>query len=262
MLHIGQQFCGYQINNIKCVNDGDICQLFICKELIEKKSSFLKNAIYVDIGAHIGGWACMINHLTLNKEEIHCYEPSKIYFENLKQNCINFPNIKLFNYGVGEESQVSLIRTGGGGHIQKNGENAENKDTEIIEIKKLIFDKQIYIMKIDIDGYEETMLPTLYNNLHLIHNLICEFTNFFFSNSREECIKTSCEILTKMFAAYPFVYGLSRNQAPFCVLINSRNILEWSEDHYDNKISTDLLFTHHEIKTILTVNYAKNQWYA
>jgi hypothetical protein len=34
------------------------------------------------------------------------------------------------------------------------------------------------------------------------------------------------------------------------------------KDHYDNHLSTDLLFTHHEIKTIATVKYQKNQWYA
>jgi FkbM family methyltransferase len=262
MLRLGTNFCGYVVNNIKCQNDGDICQLFICKELIEKKSSFFKNAIYVDIGAHIGGWISMINHLRLNKEEIHCYEPSKNYFENLKQNCINFPNTKLFNYGIGEEGQVTLIKTSGGGYIQKHGENTENKDTEIIEIKKLIFNEQVYIMKIDVDGYEQKLLPTLYNYLYLIHSLICEFTIFEYSTIREECIKTSCNILTKMFAAYPFVYGLSRNRAPFCVLINNNDILEWSEEHYDNKVSTDLLFTHHKIKTITTVNYAKGLWYA
>ena len=262
MLCLGKQFSSYLINDIKCANDGDVCQLFICIELLEKKSSFLKNAIYVDIGAHIGGWALMINHLTLNKDEINCYEPSKIYFENLKQNCINFQNVKLFNYGVGEEGQVTLIKTGGGGHIQKLEENTENKDTEIVEIKRLIFDKQIYIMKIDIDGYEKTLLPILYNNLYLIHSLICEFTVFFFSTNREECIKTSCEILTKMFASYPFVYGLSRNRAPFCVLINNKDILEWSEEHYDSRISTDLLFTHHKIETITTVKYYKNIFYA
>jgi FkbM family methyltransferase len=262
MLRLGVNFCGYVINNnIKCDNDGDICQLFICKELIEKKSTFFKDTIFVDIGAHIGAWALMISILTNNKSEIYCYEPSKIYFNSLKTNC-NTSNIKLFNYGIGEEGQVSLIRTAGGGYIQKNGENTENKDTEIIEIKRLILDKQIYIMKIDVDGYEHKLLQTIYEHLHLIHSLICEFTIYEYSTNREECIKTSCEILTKMFVAYPFVYGLSRNRAPYCVFIKKSDILDWSEEHYDNKVSTDLLFTHHEIKTVTTVNYVKGQWYA
>jgi hypothetical protein len=261
MLKLGINFCGYIVNNIRCENDGDICQLFICKELIEKKSTFLKDTIFVDIGANIGGWSSMISFLTNNKSEIYCYEPSQIYFNLLKINC-NSPNLKLFNYGIGEEGRESLIRTGSSGYIQKIGENTEYKDIEIIEIKRLIFDKQIYIMKIDVDGYEHKLLPTIYDHLHLIHSLICEFTIYEYSTYREQCIKTSCEILTKMFASYPFVYGLSRNRAPFCVLINSNNILEWSEEHYDNKVSTDLLFTHHEIKTVTTVNYTKGWWYA
>ena len=40
------------------------------------------------------------------------------------------------------------------------------------------------------------------------------------------------------------------------------NISEWVDEHFERHLSTDILFTHHEISTIPVVPYSRNAWYA
>jgi len=39
MIGLYSNFQGFNVNNINCVNDGDIAIFFVCKELIEKKEA-------------------------------------------------------------------------------------------------------------------------------------------------------------------------------------------------------------------------------
>ena len=255
-------FAGYITNNISCVNDGDICQLFICKELIDKIQ--IPNSVFIDIGAYAGGWTSMISHLTNSQGVIYTYEPSQKHFKMLEENCKNMPNVHLHNFGIGtEEAEVKLIITGNGAHVQSNLDILSNcEDVETIKIKPFNIQQQIRIMKIDIDGYESKLLPELYPFLPQIHSLICEFTVYFFSSNREECAVIAKPILEKIMSHYPFTYGISRRGAPFCVCIQKANIPEWVDEHFNRHLSTDILFTQHKISTIPVVTYCQNAWYA
>ena len=255
-------FAGYITNNISCVNDGDICQLFICKELIDKIQ--IPNSVFIDIGAFVGGWTSMISDITNLQGVIYTYEPSQKHFKMLEENCKNMPNVHLHNFGIGtEEAEVKLIITGNGAHVQSNLDILSNcEDVETIKIKPFNIQQQIRIMKIDIDGYESKLLPELYPFLPQIHSLICEFTVYFFSSNREECAVIAKPILEKIMSHYPFTYGISRRGAPFCVCIQKANIPEWVDEHFNRHLSTDILFTQHKISTIPVVTYCQNAWYA
>ena len=262
MISLAGNFSGYFVNNIQCTNDGDICQLYLCKELIEK--THIENSVYVDIGAYAGGWTSMISHLTNSQGIIYTYEPSYQHFKMLEENCKKMPNVRLHNYGIGtEEAEVKLILTGGGAHVQSDLDTLSTcGNIETINIKPFNIQQSIHIMKIDIDGYESKLLPELYSFLPQIHSLICEFTVYFFSSNKEECALIARPILEKLMSHYPYTYGISRNGAPFCVRIQKENIPDWVDEHFDRNLSTDILFTQHEISTIPVVPYCRNAWYA
>ena len=262
MVGLMHNFAGYITNNISCVNDGDICQLFICKELIDKIQ--IPNSVFIDIGAFVGGWTSMISDITNLQGVIYTYEPSQKHFKMLEENCKNMANVRLHNFGIGtEEAEVKLILTGNGAHVQSNLDILSNcEDVETIKIKPFNIQQQIRIMKIDIDGYESKLLPELYPFLPQIHSLICEFTVYFFSSNREECAVIAKPILEKIMSHYPFTYGISRRGAPFCVCIQKANIPEWVDEHFNRHLSTDILFTQHKISTIPVVTYCQNAWYA
>jgi len=264
MIGLYSNFQGFNVNNINCVNDGDMAIFFVCKELIEKKEAILASSIYVDIGAYVGAWTSMISTLTNSSAEIHTYEPGKQHYMLLEKNCGAMRNVHLHNYGIGEtESEVRLIYTGGGGHLQSPLDNLEQcTNTEIIRTKPFDIRKPIHIMKIDIDGYECKLLPVLYPFLYLTHSLICEIGVYEYSKDKEECISIFMPIFEHLISHFTYTYSLSRRGAPFCVQIKKENIKEWIEEHFDNHLSTDVLFTHQKIESITCVQYAKNMWYA
>jgi len=187
MIQLLKQFNGYVVNNINCVNDGDICQLYVCKDLIENKTE--ASIVYIDIGAYVGGWTSMISVFIQGNAEIHAYEPCLNNFKILQNNCEKLQNVNLHNYGIGEdEAEVGLVSTVGGGHIHSFNDTFQGTEpTEIIKIKKMKIEKPVHIMKIDVDGYEAKLLPTLYESFPLIHTIICEFNVFDFSSNKEEC---------------------------------------------------------------------------
>jgi FkbM family methyltransferase len=267
MIGLFSHFQGFSVNNIKCVNDGDVAQFFVCKELIEKKippHNGTANSVYVDIGAYVGAWTSMINTITNSTAEIHAYEPGKQHYKLLEENCGNYQNVHLNNYGIGEtETDIRIVYTGGGGHFQTPLDDLSVfTNNEMVKAKPFKNLGPIHIMKIDVDGYECKLLPTLYPFLYLIHSLICEMDVYDYSANRDECIAITTPILEKLISQFPYTYGLSRRGAPFCVEIKMENIKDWIEEHYDNHLSTDLLFTHHKIGSITCVKYVKNMYYA
>ena len=262
MLGLFANFAGYTVNNIQCTNDGDMSQLFICKELLEKGLS--QDVVCVDIGAYVGGWTSMISVLTGTKVPIYVYEPSYQHFTLLEKNCGTIPNVLLHNYGIGtEDAEVKLILTGGGGHVQSPLDDLSHcGNVETVVTKQFNIRQPIHIMKIDVDGYECKLLPALYPFLPLINSLICEVNIFEFASSKEDCLTIAEPILEKLMSHYPYTYGLSRHDTPFCVKISKENIAEWCDEHFDRHLSTDILFSQCEITSITKVNYARNAWYA
>ena len=264
MIGLVSNFQGFIVNNINCVNDGDMAILFVCKELLEKKDAILNSSVYIDIGAFVGGWTSMISSLTNSSVEIHAYEPGIKNYVNLEKNCSKFPNVHVHHHGIGEtDGEVRLIYTGGGGHYESSVDNLQNYDnTEIVKTKKFDILKPIHIMKIDVDGYECKLLPALYPFLNLIHSLICEISIYEYFLDRTECITNFTPVFEHLISHFTYTYSLSRHGAPFCVQIKKENIKDWIEEHYDSHLSTDVLFTHHKIEAITCVPYSKGMWFA
>ena len=159
------------------------------RESIERKTYFIKeyekkrmdqlhnysleinSEILIDIGANIGFYSI----LSSNKyEQIYSYEPNKRNFQILKKNIDtnNLKNIKIFNFGLGENEEVLTGNSNTKGELfQTSGfaVSKNNKKGERVLIKKgddvLQFKNSTLTIKIDVEGFELFVLKGLKNTL-------------------------------------------------------------------------------------------------
>lgn len=181
LMLIGKYQINLKINNF--IFEIDI------RESIERKTYFIKeyekkrmdqlhnysmeinSEILIDIGANIGFYSI----LSSNKyEQIYSYEPNKRNFQILKKNIDtnNLKNIKIFNFGLGENEEVLTGNSNTKGELfQTSGfaVSKNNKKGERVLIKKgddvLQFKNSTLTIKIDVEGFELFVLKGLKNTL-------------------------------------------------------------------------------------------------
>ena len=181
LMLIGKYQINLKINNF--IFEIDI------RESIERKTYFIKeyekkrmdqlhnysmeinSEILIDIGANIGFYSI----LSSNKyEQIYSYEPNKRNFQILKKNIDtnNLKNIKIFNFGLGENEEVLTGNSNTKGELfQTSGfaVSKNNKKGERVLIKKgddvLQFKNLTLTIKIDVEGFELFVLKGLKNTL-------------------------------------------------------------------------------------------------
>ena len=181
LMLIGKYQINLKINNF--IFEIDI------RESIERKTYFIKeyekkrmdqlhnysmeinSEILIDIGANIGFYSI----LSSNKyEQIYSYEPNKRNFQILKKNIDtnNLKNIKIFNFGLGENEEVLTGNSNTKGELfQTSGfaVSKDNKKGERVLIKKgddvLQFKNSTLTIKIDVEGFELFVLKGLKNTL-------------------------------------------------------------------------------------------------
>lgn len=133
--------------------------------------------IFIDIGAHIGYYSCLVNRLN-SKIQIYSFEPSKTNFinlqENLKMNSIKSPayNIALSN----EKKEVPLYDKDSMGSIVSETFGNKPEEMEIVQTNTLdnIFDREILkgkriLIKIDAEGSEFNILKGARNFIERYH---------------------------------------------------------------------------------------------
>ena len=140
----------------------------ITDEVVFKKvQDFIKpNSIVLDLGANFGQMSILWSKCKPDIE-VYAFEASKYVFNILKKNIqINSANVKPFNVLIGNESnknqlikksQLNQYTTYGTNKIEACSDQDDKKNIDTIEALKiddLNFNKQISVMKIDVQGYD------------------------------------------------------------------------------------------------------------
>jgi len=270
-LAILSNFQGLVVDDLVCVNDGDVAIFFVCYDLLVNASEYNTKhpndtPVYVDLGSYKGAWASMIRCLVGGIPTIHAFEPAMDHYSEIERRFAKDSSFILHKNAVSDfEGEHTLIYTGGGGHLVAETDCVVKETrTEVVSTKRYDIQEKIHIMKVDIDGGEARLLPTLFPRFEAgdFHALICEWTITEWATTKEDATRMARDILGKMVGLFPYVYGLSRNRAPFLVRIVAADVDGWVADHYDRKLSTDVLFSHQAIKQMTTVPFSPGSWYA
>ena len=149
--------------------------------------------IIFDIGANVGFSALYFSTLFPNAM-IYCFEPNPSTFEVLKENTKSFPNIKIFNEGVGRSS-IELPFYISSSSVSCSFRQRSPKQSFIqIKLRSLddIFKQErishISICKFDVEGFEDNVLSGLSSRDNVkifigeIHLDICEKPELWFDN--------------------------------------------------------------------------------
>jgi len=157
------------------------------KHIVSKISDLLEDETdFIDVGANIGLITLGVNLNINNKKiNIHCFECDSNNFTNLKFNTKNHNNIKIYNFGLGDNfslGNMSINRYNNGCSYIKNCyskdeskelnyncfkesdlENNTIQHDNYFAIVKLddiryMFKNRVSVIKIDVEGYEKQVL--------------------------------------------------------------------------------------------------------
>ena len=115
--------------------------------LIRSKSSIF------DAGANLGIFSIYVA-VKYPDSIIYAFEPTPTTFSALKENVKYYPNIKVFNYALGEaegNSSIIVMPNSGSNHIGEGGIPVKIKTIDSTNFK-------IDFLKIDVEGYEANVL--------------------------------------------------------------------------------------------------------
>ena len=149
------------------------------KKVFEIATKYIKkNSIVLDVGANFGQLSVLFSKHKENVE-VYSFEASNYIFRILVKNIKeNNANAKPFNNLVGNKTEqdslikklnISKFNTYGSNKIEKvdfkNEKNLEVEKINSIKIDDISFDKQISLMKIDVQGYDLEVLKGAKNTI-------------------------------------------------------------------------------------------------
>ena len=175
------QACGKQIHyqsNEELIH----CLKEIFFEKIYQFNSVKKNPFIIDCGAHIG--MSVLNFKQQYPDaEIMAFEPDETNFKLLQTNVKEwgFDNIQLFQNPVWNAEEEIIFEASGamGGKIT----NSKEQISSSIKLKSVrlanLLNREIDLLKIDIEGAEYEVLVDCQDKLQLVSNLFVEFHSTF-----------------------------------------------------------------------------------
>ncbi|WP_259110016.1 FkbM family methyltransferase [Salinibacter ruber] len=120
----------------------------------------------VDIGANRGGWVSTVCQSSSSRIEAFCYEPDPRVSSEFKSNTEKLSGVYLREIAVGEESgkieifldRESTEKTSAVSGVSKDSIKKEVEITTLDEEFERIPTEYIDMLKIDVEGYEESVL--------------------------------------------------------------------------------------------------------
>ncbi len=157
-----------------------------------------KPEVIFDLGSHIGASAIYLGKKFKNSK-IYCFEPDensrKLLEKNLKNNNINY---KLFPYAVSGSNKIMRFNSNKDNPAFSKIDIRGNVEIQAININRILKEekiKNIDILKVDIEGEEVKVLPTIKNKVRL---LMCEnHMNKYSSKEMKKIIKDMNMFLIK-----------------------------------------------------------------
>lgn len=134
-----------------------------------------KEPFIIDCGSNIG-LSIMYFKNNFPGAKIIGFEPDPAIFQVLKRNTQKFTNITLYNKALGaEKKKLSFISEGGfSGRVKENAEGSNVVEVDIEPLSTYI-DRDIDLVKIDIEGAEYEVLKEIQPLLQRVKKLFIEY---------------------------------------------------------------------------------------
>ncbi|MBX2985401.1 MAG: FkbM family methyltransferase [Bacteroidia bacterium] len=135
--------------------------------------------VILDCGANIGLSAFWFVKNFPNAQ-VHCFEPDSQVFDKLRHNLASFSNSQLTLYNEAvyiKDDTLNFIADGrDGGMLKEDSSHEQTVKVKAIDFKKFLnsFDC-IDMLKIDIEGAEEQLIPHIKDELHKVQNIFIEY---------------------------------------------------------------------------------------
>ncbi|OGZ71031.1 MAG: hypothetical protein A2904_01460 [Candidatus Staskawiczbacteria bacterium RIFCSPLOWO2_01_FULL_33_9] len=101
-------FIALQGMNFYGVSIGDGGEKMVINRFFDQLDKNI-NPIIFDVGANIGDYSMAVNSIFKERAQLYCFEPSKETFVILEENLKNHKNIKLYNFGFGEDNKQTVL---------------------------------------------------------------------------------------------------------------------------------------------------------
>ncbi len=236
-------FFGKEIK-INITDKNDLIQ----KEIIEKKTwepnlvktiyelyseSNLEKKIFIDCGANIGFFSLLCSSFGFS---VYSIEMDKSLCKDIKNNfkLNELKNIKIINKALSNKNDEKLyfsIRKENNRGSQLIVDNVTNNSSSSITLDRVIDENNIedvFLIKIDVEGYEKNVLEGLYKNFGKVKYFIVELAKKIIKE--EEVIKIVEIFLKKDYIIYDLQYynqiknfDINTFSYKNCELINNEN---------------------------------------
>lgn len=151
--------------------------LYVIPEVVERdmyKLEFMskvfseKNHIVIDCGAHIGSFSVLVSNY-FPEIKVHSFEPNPESFEYLKRNKENYPHIVLHKSAVDIKKGTAILHSvkdknhNGRLSLLETEESKEGFLVDCVNIYDFILNakEDIFILKLDLEGYEQIILEKM-----------------------------------------------------------------------------------------------------
>lgn len=195
------EYAGVRVGDIQSFNDGDVALSVATAEVLSTTTF----PVCYDIGADKGWWSAFC--LAHQRSRVVAFEPNLLRSMDLAKREFFTPRFTLVPKAVSNcDGTLRFTNLEGLSHSREES----NERVACVSLKSfLVAEKQVDMMKIDVEGHEPIILEDIYDDLDRVKNLCFEFTAWWFE-SKEKAI----ELLRKISDKYCFLYHLSRRGPP------------------------------------------------
>lgn len=261
---------GYLVNHIEASNHGDLCNLFVTKEILEIEDyaesdtplseEERKRKRLFDIGADKGAWALMALAFCPSAE-ILCFEPNPFTFEDSSKLQMEFSSLHWYNIAISDSYGTMELSADGPNSNCREPSTVENlQHVEKRPLEKFLEPSDyISLMKIDTEGHDIIILKSILPFVKQFGSIVTEFSVYWYGKSIQECIQNSVEILIAYSKYYKYIYFLSRIDKPFLILIANGQFEDFCFELFNLHLQTDICFTNHLLTSLPVTSYEYNR---